>query len=1224
MKRVIAFISITILSLFMLTGCELLRVLESMATTNEVSIDDDTDYREILYLKATQSGYEGTYQEWLDSIKGDSIVIAVVENNLVWKYSQESDNSYRILFNLTSLKGDDGIEGPKGEQGDPGVGIESIEKIGTEGLVDTYLITYSNGNTYAFTVSNGATGEIGIGIASIQKVNTEGLVDTYTITFTNGSTTTFTVTNGEKGDTGETGAQGIQGIQGEKGEDGHTPVITIGDNGNWFIDGVDTLQPSNIKGDTGNGISSITKTSTEGLVDTYTITFTNGSTTTFTVTNGEKGDTGEDGQSVYELYKEAHPEYEGDLNTWLSDLVNGNLYEKLRYTVTFKVDNETYTTQEVIKGDKVSKPVNPTKVGYTFIDWVDENDDHWVFNGFSITDNITLTAVFERNEYTVTTEDTSQTIKAYYGTTIDLPNLADTDTKAFRGWLDESNNPIESPYTVTSSITLHANLLDIYTITLNYDGAEITTPETIKVVDGDNYELPTPTKTDYVFTGWTYNGNKVNNNGTYNFKQSITLVVNYCLESELFATAEVDGGLNIIGLNQQLENLVIPTTYNEKTVVSIAANTFNNSNGLSVKKITIPSGVSVVEGTLTGLNNLERITCPGNISLGLLKLYNIDSVDNLPESLTKVSFTREIGDGSVFFLKCKTRRFTLITPESMTGVPYRYAMGCTFIDKVEMEDSVTSIGEYAFRGCSSLTSIIIPDGVTSIGNGAFQDCTSLTSITIPDGVTSIGDYAFRGCSSLTSIAIPESVTSIGAHAFYNCSSLTSITIPDSVTSIGQGAFYGCSSLTSITIPDGVTSIREHAFYGCSSLESITIPDGVTSIGDYAFRGCSSLTSIAIPESVTSIGQNAFYNCSSLTSIIIPDGVTSIGEHAFYGCSSLESITIPESVTSIGRYAFCNCSSLTFITIPDSVTSIGESTFYGCTSLTSITIPESVTSIGNGAFQNCFIKYVFYGGTENKWQSIHIDSSNTSLNNKIIYAVSSLSYIKTTDYSYLLVNTDVIYDFKVLNKDIISFVFSDELLSASTINFYSNASHTSDAAFSNCKFLTSITIPDSVTSIGQGAFYGCSSLTSITIPDSVTSIGEYAFYGCSSLESITIPDSVISIGNYAFYNCSSLTFITIPDSVTSIGQGTFYGCTSLKNITIPKSVIKIGSYNSYIGYISAFSGEMHLTHIFYCGNHDEYNQIERTPTTGTVYYYSESEPVDVGSYWHYVDGVATPW
>ena len=129
----------------------------------------------------------------------------------------------------------------------------------------------------------------------------------------------------------------------------------------------------------------------------------------------------------------------------------------------------------------------------------------------------------------------------------------------------------------------------------------------------------------------------------------------------------------------------------------------------------------------------------------------------------------------------------------------------------------------------------------------------------------------------------------------------------------------------------------------------------------------------------------------------------------------------------------------------------------------------------------------------------------------------------------------------------------------TITIPESVTEIGEGAFAGCSSLTSITIPDSVTSIGDGAFFGCRSLTSVTIGDSVTEIGNNAFRGCSSLTSVTIGDSVTEIGGVAFCGCSSLRCITIPDSVTTIGNYAFSGCSSLTSVTIPDSVTEIGDY-----------------------------------------------------------------
>ena len=302
------------------------------------------------------------------------------------------------------------------------------------------------------------------------------------------------------------------------------------------------------------------------------------------------------------------------------------------------------------------------------------------------------------------------------------------------------------------------------------------------------------------------------------------------------------------------------------------------------------------------------------------------------------------------------------------------------------------------------------------------------------------------------------VTVIDSYAFEQCSNITSVTIPDCVISIGAGAFYKCKNLTAVTIGGSVIKIGDGAFDECDSLESVTIPNSVKIIGNFAFSFCKSLATVTIPDSFTSIGNGAFESCSSLTSVAIPESITNIAYKEFYNCDSLESVIIPESVTSIGDCAFDNCSSLATVKIPDSVTTLGDRAFHGCSSLNEITLPDSLKSIGSEAFD-------FTGYYENKenWE------------NGVLYCGKYL----------INVESDISGDYA---------------------------------------------IKDETSVVAKGTFCGCENLTSVTIPNSVTNIGDFAFYNCGNLNMVKIPNSVTSIGDFAFIGCENLTIYCYSGSV----------------------------------------------------------------------------------------------
>ena len=229
--------------------------------------------------------------------------------------------------------------------------------------------------------------------------------------------------------------------------------------------------------------------------------------------------------------------------------------------------------------------------------------------------------------------------------------------------------------------------------------------------------------------------------------------------------------------------------------------------------------------------------------------------------------------------------------------------------KVVIDNSVTSIGNYAFEDCKEIKTVVIPDGVTSIGRGAFDSCENLSSVKMPQGLLTIGPRAFHNCTNLVEATIPNSVTSIGSSAFSYCKSLSRVILPNQLKTIEDQTFEDCKNLETVVIPVGLSSIGKDAFSYCERLSSVTIPNTVKSIGEDAFSCCSALKTVTIPNSVETLGKKVVYNCVRLTSFVVPEKVTSIGDKTFHNCDNLRTVTFPAALKEIGNEVINSCEDL---------------------------------------------------------------------------------------------------------------------------------------------------------------------------------------------------------------------------------------------------------------------------------------------------------------------------
>ena len=776
-----------------------------------------------------------------------------------------------------------------------------------------------------------------------------------------------------------------------------------------------------------------------------------------------------------------------------------------------------------VPGDYVTLPKDTTRVGYTFNNWYNTPD----VNGKLVPDG-----VFEEA----------------------------ADVILYAHW---KANTYVVTYTVDETV------------------AEVENGSTSEVVYDSAFQLAIPTSDAGAFIGW-YTGS--NGSGLKLTDDSGMSLVNWTIAADtaiypMFAegvlefvaqqddTWGVKAGpaIDIVG------NVVVPQTYQGKSVTVILENAFNKN--YSMRSISIPNTVKVI-----GVGAFEEARGLANIEVREIE----GAINPIYSSYDGALIKNDLGTVYLEFVP-RVKSGTLTIPEGVDAIRAKAFYFTPLIEKVIISQDVTEIADQAFYNCENLKEIeFINDGTKplTINDGAFVKTPVLQVIKFPARLASISISTLNSVASLSSVYVHDGGEHYGSTAdgmLTNGAKNTilyvptawkgDVVIPVGVTAIGDNAFENRTGVTSVTISSWVKSIGKYAFANTPYLTSVTFEGDKLqnlTVGEYAFANCASLTTLVINGGSIMdygklvIGNYAFANNTKLTTPQIAENanITAIGAYAFSGCSAITEVVIQKTTETIGERAYAQCSNISKVSFAEGANvAFGSFVFEGCQKLGTIALPSTITVFDGSVFAGC-----------NNIAEIIVDTDNP-----VLSSVDGILYDKDV--------TTVIYCPKAKVVDFTT--LPETVIKIGTAAFQANPSITTlvipariteigEMAFENCVNLTSVVFEGTADVVlGKSAFANCSTLATVTLPSGLTNISEKAFY-LTALAAIEIPETVTSIGAYAFAKTDIAT-LTIPASVATIAEGAFSGCANLTTVTFAEggsSNLQLGTTDNTVGVFEA--------------------------------------------------------